>query len=95
MPNGCGSQTISSAALRPSYSCDIIISSRGVYFEGDASISPSAQSDLHEVLDLSTLQTDNTPTTSTPDSIELSGLQIYKTDVASVQPNAMITGTIV
>ena len=61
LPNSCGSQTISSAAPQPSYSCDNIISSCGVYFEGDTSISPSAQSDLHEVIDFSTLQTDNNP----------------------------------
>ncbi|CAH3139576.1 unnamed protein product [Pocillopora meandrina] len=93
--NSCGSQTISSAALQPSYFCGNIISSCGVYFKGDTSISPSAQSDLHEVIDLSTLQPDNTPATSTPVSVELSGLQIYKTDVASVRPNTMITDTIV
>ena len=89
MPNSCRSQTISSAALQPSYSCDNTISSCGVYFEGDTSIP------VHEVIDLSTLQRDNTPATSTPDSVELSGLQIYKTDVTSVQPNATITDTIV
>ena len=32
--------------------------------------------------------------TSTPDNVELSGLQIYKADVVSVQPSAMITDTI-
>ena len=50
-----GSQTISSAAQQPSYSCNNIITLYGVYFEGDTRISSSAQSDFHEVLDLSTL----------------------------------------
>ena len=95
MLNSCGSQTISSAAPQPSYSCGNIISSCEVYFKGDTSISPYAQSDLHEVIDLSTLQPGNTPATFTPDSVELSGLQIYKSDLASVRPNAMITDTIV
>ena len=40
------------------------------------------------------VQQDNSPATSTPDNIELSGLQIYKVDVVSVQPSAMITDTI-
>ena len=50
-----GSQTISSAAQQPSYSCSNIITLCGVYFEGDTRINSSAQSDFHEVLDLSTL----------------------------------------
>ena len=50
-----GSQTISSAAQQPSYSCSNIITLCGVYFEGDTRISSSAQSDFHEVLNLSTL----------------------------------------
>ena len=40
------------------------------------------------------VQQDNSPATSTPDNVELSGLQIYKADVVSVQPSAMITDTI-
>ena len=40
------------------------------------------------------VQQDNSPATSTPDNVELSGLQIYKVDVVSVQPSAMITDTI-
>ena len=43
----CSSQTISSAAQQPSYSCSNIITSCGVCFGGHTSISPSAQSDLH------------------------------------------------
>ena len=46
----CSSQTISSAAQQPSYSCSNIITSCGVCFGGHTSISPSAQSDLHEVI---------------------------------------------
>ena len=52
----CSSQTISSAAQQPSYSCSNIITSCGVSIGGHTSISPSAQSDLHEVIDLSTMQ---------------------------------------
>ena len=87
MLNSCGLQTISSAAPQPSYSCGNIISSCGVYFEGDTSISPSVQTDLHELIDLSTLQPDNTPSTSTLEIVFFFFyLQTYKTDMASVQP---------
>lgn len=48
-------------------------------------------STVHEVIDLSQYNTPSMP----PDSVELSGLQIYKADVQTVQPKEMITDTIV
>ena len=52
------------------------------------------QSDVHDIVDLSDPQYSSTPTTL-PDSVELSGLQIYKADLQTVQPKEMITDTIV
>ena len=53
--------------------------------------SSSKQSAVHEVIDLSQF---NTPSTS-PDSVELSGIQIYKADVQTVQLKEIITVIIV
>ena len=60
-------------------------------FSDVTSGSSSKQSAVHEVIDLSQY---NTPSTS-PDSVQLSGLQIYKADVQTVQPEEMITDTVV
>ena len=51
----------------------------------------SKQSAVDEVIDVSEY---NTPSMA-PDSVELSGLQIYKADVQTVQPKEIITDTIV
>ena len=92
-------QTISSAQ-QPSCSSEIINnSSQTTGYEADAcpnsfqDISSSQHSCVHghEVIDLSEYNTPSMP----PDSVELSGLQIYKADVETVQPKEMITDTIV
>ena len=52
------------------------------------------QTDFHGVIYLSSSQY-STPATSCSDSVLLSGLQIYKEDVETVQPKSMITDTVV
>lgn len=96
----CSEQTVSSAQ-QPSCSSDIISNSSQATgyeadtcpnsFQGTSSSKHSAVHD-HEVIDLSEY---NTPPMPDPDSVELSGLQIYKADVQTVQPKEMITDTIV
>lgn len=97
--NSCLHQTTSSAQ-QPSCSSDISNNSSQATgfeadtcpnsFQGTSSSKHSAVQD-HEVIDLSEYNTPSMP----PDSVELSGLQIYKTDVQTVQPKEMITDTIV
>ncbi|KAL9977617.1 hypothetical protein ACROYT_G015041 [Oculina patagonica] len=50
------------------------------------------QSDIHDIVDLLDPQYSSSPTTL-PDSVVLSGLQIYKADLQTVQPKEMITDT--
>lgn len=89
-------QTISSTQQPSCYSEDVS-TSQGTSPEADASTSLDTscprQSDFCEVTDLSSSQY-STPTTPS-DSVTLSGLQIYKEDVQTVQAKAMITDTIV
>ena len=49
----------------------------------------------HEVIDLSQYNSQYNTPSMPPDSVELSGLQIYKADVQTVQPKAMITDSII
>lgn len=49
----------------------------------------------HEVIDLSQYNSQYNTPSMPPDSVELSGLQIYKTDLQTVQPKEMITDTMV
>jgi len=92
----CSQQTISSAQ-HPCCSSDVINSSKSqatgyeaitTTFQGTSS---SNQSPVHEVIDLSQYNTPSMP----PDSVVLSGLQIYQADVQTVQPKELITDTIV
>jgi len=94
--NSCSQQSMNSAQQS---SCDSEVTSnkQGTSSEADTSTSQGTsclrQSDFPEVIDLSSTQY-STPTTP-PDSVQLSGLQIYKEDVQTVQPKSMITDTIV
>ena len=98
----CSSQQTSSqqtikSTQQPSCYSEVVSTSQGTSPEADASTSPDTscprESDVCEVIDLSSSQY-STPTTPS-DSVTLSGLQIYKADVQTVQPEAMITDTIV
>ena len=96
----CSQQTISSAHdQQPSCYSEVISTSQGTSSEADTSTfqgtSCPQQSDVHVVIDLSNTHYSTPRPTTPPDSVELSGLQIYKADVQTVQPKAMITDTIV
>ena len=91
----CSQQTTSSAQ-QPGCSSDVTNSgSQATGYEADTNTfegtSSSKQSAAHEVIDLSQYNTPSIPA----DSVELSGLQIYKADVQTVQSKEMITDTIV
>jgi len=85
------------SAQQPSCDSEVTSTKQGTSSEADSSTSQGTsclrQSDSPEVIDLSSTQY-TTPTTP-PDSVQLSGLQIYKEDVQTVQPKSMITDTIV
>ncbi|KAJ7365456.1 hypothetical protein OS493_005564 [Desmophyllum pertusum] len=74
-------QTISSAQ-QPSCYSEVISTSQGTSSEADTSTfqgtSCPQQSDVHVVIDCQTHTT--VPLPQPPDSVELSGLQIYKAD---------------
>ena len=90
----CSQETISSAQQPSGYS-EVVSTSQETSSETDASTSQGTscprQSDFHEVIDLSQYSTPSTPV----DSLQLSGLQIYKEDVQTVHPKSMITDAIV
>ena len=93
----CSQQTISSSQQSSCYSEVTNSTPQVTSSEADTSTfqdtSCSKQSAVDEVIDVS--QYINNPASMPPDSVELSGLQIYKADVQTVQPKAMITDTIV
>ena len=84
-----------SSAQQPSGYSEVVSTSQETSSETDASTSQGTscprQSDFHEVIDLSQYSTPSTPV----DSVQLSGLQIYKEDVQTVHPKSMITDAIV
>ena len=92
----CSQQSMHSVQ-QPSCDSEVTSNKQGTSSEADTSTSQGTsclrQSDFPEVIDLSSTQY-STPTTP-PDSVQLSGLQIYKEDVQTVQPKSMITDTIV